>query len=469
MTIEATTTVIRYDGDDNATEFSFPFLVNAKADLNAILTSAGGTDTTLAVDTDFEVAGVGVEGDGIVTYPADELLAPLATGEKLTLYRLLERKQLTSFTSQGTFRAENHEAAIDRLTMIAQELDEELDRCLKVNITSGDDGGVLEEDMSVIAAEATAARDAALVAQAAAEGASSTAVAAAAGALVVWRFGSGAPGGALGINGDNYIDTDNDNYYHKETGSWVLKGNIQGTNGADGQTTLSGAGAPGAGTGTDGDFYIDTTAWDIYGPKAGGAWGSGTSLVGPAGSGSGDVACPAATTVGHIAVFSGVKEIADGGAAGTAGLAVLACAAATSVQAALDLEPGVDVQAYDADTAKLDTAQSWTAGQQLTPGVLTSSSGSVAWDCSAKQSATLELSENVTAWALSNLVAGRYVALRVLQHASAAKTISWDSSKFKGMVGYTMSTTTSAADHLVMRALNGTVLELVGYRQGVQA
>jgi len=36
----------------------------------------------------------------------------------------------------------------------------------------------------------------------------------------------------------------------------------------------------------NGDFYINTTAWVLYGPKASGAWpGSGTSLVGPAGPG----------------------------------------------------------------------------------------------------------------------------------------------------------------------------------------
>jgi hypothetical protein len=34
----------------------------------------------------------------------------------------------------------------------------------------------------------------------------------------------------------------------------------------------------------DGDFYIDTVAHMIYGPKASSAWPSGTSLVGPAGS-----------------------------------------------------------------------------------------------------------------------------------------------------------------------------------------
>lgn len=62
--------------------------------------------------------------------------------------------------------------------------------------------------------------------------------------------------------------------------------------GADGRTVLNGSGAPDVGDGIDGDFYIDTDEWDIYGPKAGGAWGSATSLVGPqgpAGSGSGDM------------------------------------------------------------------------------------------------------------------------------------------------------------------------------------
>ncbi len=49
-------------------------------------------------------------------------------------------------------------------------------------------------------------------------------------------------------------------------------------------TVLNGAGVPAAGTGNDGDFYIDTTGDDIYGPKAAGAWGAATSLVGPTGA-----------------------------------------------------------------------------------------------------------------------------------------------------------------------------------------
>lgn len=50
------------------------------------------------------------------------------------------------------------------------------------------------------------------------------------------------------------------------------------------QTIHNGAGAPSGALGIDGDFYIDTTADAIYGPKAAGAWGSGTSLIGPTGA-----------------------------------------------------------------------------------------------------------------------------------------------------------------------------------------
>jgi len=59
-----------------------------------------------------------------------------------------------------------------------------------------------------------------------------------------------------------------------------------GADGADGKSVLNGSGAPGDGTGVDGDFYIDTAADAIYGPKAGGTWtGTGpTSLVGPTGA-----------------------------------------------------------------------------------------------------------------------------------------------------------------------------------------
>lgn len=62
-----------------------------------------------------------------------------------------------------------------------------------------------------------------------------------------------------------------------------------GSTGPAGNAVLSGSGAPSGGTGNNGDFYIDTSVYNIYGPKAGGVWGSSHSLVGPPGSGSGDM------------------------------------------------------------------------------------------------------------------------------------------------------------------------------------
>jgi hypothetical protein len=70
-----------------------------------------------------------------------------------------------------------------------------------------------------------------------------------------------------------------------------------GAPGADGKTIRNGSGAPGGGLGFDGDFYIDTTADAIYGPKTAGAWGSPTPLVGPQGPAGADGAGAAPTII----------------------------------------------------------------------------------------------------------------------------------------------------------------------------
>jgi len=136
--------------------------------------------------------------------------------------------------------------------------------------------------------------------------------------------GAGAPADPLGTDGDFFLDDAAlDLYGPKAGGSWPAVGTsligadgadgapgadglpgadgadglpgadgadgapgADGADGADGNTILSGAGTPGAGVGVNGDFYLDTAAWVLYGPKASGTWPeSGTSLVGPAGPG----------------------------------------------------------------------------------------------------------------------------------------------------------------------------------------
>lgn len=53
---------------------------------------------------------------------------------------------------------------------------------------------------------------------------------------------------------------------------------INGANGANGKSVLSGTTAPSGGTGVDGDFYIDTEAMLLFGPKTSGSWGIGNAL-----------------------------------------------------------------------------------------------------------------------------------------------------------------------------------------------
>jgi hypothetical protein len=118
--------------------------------------------------------------------------------------------------------------------------------------------------------------------------------------------GSADPGSGIGANGDFYLNTSTFTIFGPKSGgvwpagvSLVGPGGATGATGAtgaagatgatgaagaNGNTVRNGAGAPSGGVGVDGDFYLDTTAHRLYGPKTSGAWGSGVSLIGPAGA-----------------------------------------------------------------------------------------------------------------------------------------------------------------------------------------
>lgn len=100
--------------------------------------------------------------------------------------------------------------------------------------------------------------------------------------------GSGVPAPGLGTVGEFYLDYAATRLYGpKSGGGWgagVSLIGASGTNGTNGFTVRNGTGSPSSGIGVNGDFYIDTTAHSIYGPKTAGAWGAATTLVGPTGS-----------------------------------------------------------------------------------------------------------------------------------------------------------------------------------------
>jgi hypothetical protein len=104
--------------------------------------------------------------------------------------------------------------------------------------------------------------------------------------------GSGAPGSGTGVNGDYYLRSDTTSLYGpKSAGAWpgsptslVGPTGSTGSSGTNGNSVLNGTGAPGSGTGINGDYYLRNDTSCLYGPKAAGAWpGTCTSLIGPQG------------------------------------------------------------------------------------------------------------------------------------------------------------------------------------------
>jgi hypothetical protein len=96
-------------------------------------------------------------------------------------------------------------------------------------------------------------------------------------------YGNIDPTTPVGRDGDFYINTTTHFIFGPKAGVWPAGTSLIGPQGIPGNTVLYGAGAPAAGTGVDGNFYIDTTAHFLYGPKAAGAWPAGTSMIGPQG------------------------------------------------------------------------------------------------------------------------------------------------------------------------------------------
>lgn len=89
-----------------------------------VIKTVDDVDANLSLATDYSVAGVG-NPTGSVT-----LVAPLATGEKLTIIRNVPATQEADYVQNDAFPAESHEAALDKLTMLVQQMDETISRSL---------------------------------------------------------------------------------------------------------------------------------------------------------------------------------------------------------------------------------------------------------------------------------------------------------------------------------------------------
>lgn len=144
MTISTETTRKQYNGNDVTTEFSFPYKFLAERDLTVILTDSDGVDTTLTLTTHYTTTGEGLDAGGTVT-----MITPPATGERLTIVRELDLVQETDYISGDSFPSESHEKALDRITMIAQQLRELISRSVMLPKSSTVSDVVLENPVAL--------------------------------------------------------------------------------------------------------------------------------------------------------------------------------------------------------------------------------------------------------------------------------------------------------------------------------
>jgi hypothetical protein len=133
MTVSSTTVKDSYSGNDSTTEFTYTFKIFADTDLQVIIRSSTGTETVKTLTTHYTVAGAGVAGGGSITFTAGNIPA---TGETVVIRREVPQTQAIDYIANDPFPAESHEEGLDRATMTIQQMQEELDRAIKLSRTN---------------------------------------------------------------------------------------------------------------------------------------------------------------------------------------------------------------------------------------------------------------------------------------------------------------------------------------------
>lgn len=126
-----------FNGNGSQTVFPFVFKTFAKADLLVVRTDDDGLEYTLVLDSDYSVslnADQDANPGGSITYPISGSALPL--GETLTIASNLDFIQTTDIQNSGGFFAEVIEDALDRQVMLIKQVNEKVDRALRVAVST---------------------------------------------------------------------------------------------------------------------------------------------------------------------------------------------------------------------------------------------------------------------------------------------------------------------------------------------
>ncbi|HCJ5747110.1 TPA: hypothetical protein ACUAKE_001571 [Escherichia coli] len=117
MTVSTEVDHNEYTGNGVTTSFPYTFRVFKESDLAVQVVDLDENIAVLALDTDYTVTGAGGYNGGNVI-----LSKALANGYQISISRELPVTQETDLRNQGKFFAEVHEDALDKLTMLIQQV-----------------------------------------------------------------------------------------------------------------------------------------------------------------------------------------------------------------------------------------------------------------------------------------------------------------------------------------------------------
>ena len=132
MTISTTTNKISYTGNNSTTVFAYNFKILADADLQ--IYNAGVLQT---ITTHYTISGAGDSGGGNVTFET----APIADAS-VVIMRNMAQTQQVDYVANDPFPAETHEGALDRLTLIAQDVSKDVEGAFRFADTVTDAGTI---------------------------------------------------------------------------------------------------------------------------------------------------------------------------------------------------------------------------------------------------------------------------------------------------------------------------------------
>ena len=131
MTVASSTARVSYSGNSSTVTFAVNFYFLEDSHLQVIIRAANGTETIKTLTTDYTVTGAGNPAGGSITFGT----APTPT-ETVVIVRNVPLTQQVDYQANDPFPAETHEEALDKLTMLVQQQQDDISRSIKLSKTN---------------------------------------------------------------------------------------------------------------------------------------------------------------------------------------------------------------------------------------------------------------------------------------------------------------------------------------------